>query len=157
MTTNSEKKVIEYLNKVLKGELTAINQYFLHSRILKNQGFQKLAQKEYESSIDEMKHADQLISRVLYLQGIPNLQDLGRLSIGENAEEMLKCDLKVEEEAVVLLKEAITYTEGEKDYVSADLLHAILASEEDHINWIRQQLSVIAGAGLKNYLQSQTE
>jgi len=155
MPAEANKKIISYLNEILKGELTAINQYFLHFAILKNQGFAKLAAKEYEASIDEMKHAQQLIDRVLYLGGLPNLQDLGRLNIGEHADEILKADLGVEEAAVKLLREAAKFMEENKDYTSAGLVMEILKSEEEHIDWLRQQLNVIGNVGLQNYLQSQ--
>ncbi|MDF1762090.1 MAG: bacterioferritin [Oleibacter sp.] len=150
-----DTKVIEYLNKILGNELVAINQYFLHSRMYKDWGLKRLADHEYHESIDEMKHADVLIERILFLEGLPNLQDLGRLMIGENTEEMLKCDLKVEMIAVPDLKEAITYCESVKDYVSRDLLKGILESEEEHIDWLETQLGLIDKVGIQNYQQSQ--
>lgn len=153
--SDAKAKIIKHLNIILKNELTAINQYFLHSRILNHQGFAKLGAKEYEESIDEMKHADQVMARVLMLGGIPNLQDLGKLMIGENAQEMLESDKKMEEKAIADLREAIVYIEEQRDFVSADLLHAILQSEEGHHDWLRQQLAVIAAIGLEKYLQSQ--
>ncbi|MCH8543069.1 MAG: bacterioferritin [Alcanivorax sp.] len=152
-----DAKVIEFLNKALANELVAINQYFLHARMYKDWGLEKLAEKEYEESIDEMKHADQLIQRILFLEGLPNLQDLGRLKIGENTREMLECDLKLEHEAVPLLKEAIAYSDSVKDYVSRDVFNSILESEEEHIDWLETQLGLIDKVGLENYLQKQME
>lgn len=150
-----DAKVIEYLNKALKNELSAINQYFLHARLLEHWGFSKLGQHEYAESIDEMKHADQLIERILHLEGLPNLQDLGKLYIGENVEEIFRGDLKLEQLAHPLYREAIAYCESCSDYVSRDLLSAILASEEEHIGWLETQLGLIAQLGLPNYLQVQ--
>jgi bacterioferritin len=149
-----DKKVIQYLNKAIKNELTAINQYFLHARMYENWGLEKLNEKEYHESIDEMKHADALIKRVLFLEGLPNLQDLGKLKIGENTEEMLRCDLGLEMEAVPLLREAVEYCEQVKDYVSRELFEDILESEEEHIDWLETQLELIEKVGVKNYQQS---
>ena len=151
-----DSKVIEHLNRALKNELTAINQYFLHSRILKDWGLEKLAEKEYEESIDEMKHADALVQRILFLEGLPNLQDLGKLLIGENVREILECDLKLENVAIPDLREAIAYCETAGDYVSRHLFREILESEEEHVDWLETQLGLIDRMGLENYVQSQS-
>lgn len=150
----SDSTVIKHLNQALANELIAINQYFLHSRMFRDWGLGKLADKEHHESIDEMKHADRLIERILFLEGLPNLQNLGKLLIGENTREMLECDLKLEMLACPDLKEGIAYCESVADYVSRDLLGQILASEEEHIDWLETQLSLIDRLGLENYQQS---
>ncbi len=149
-----DTKVIEHLNKVLGNELVAINQYFLHSRMYKDWGLKELAEHEYHESIDEMKHADQLIERILFLQGLPNLQDLGKLLVGENTREMLQCDLRLEMVAIPDLRDAIEYCESVRDYVSRDLFCSILDSEEEHVDWLETQLELIEKVGLENYQQS---
>ena len=152
-----DRQVIQHLNQVLKNELTAINQYFLHSRMLKNWGLDRLGDYEYHESIDEMKHADRLVERVLFLDGLPNLQDLGTLKIGENVAEVLECDLKLELEALPDLKDAIAYCESVRDYVSRELFESILESEEEHIDFIETQLGLIERMGLANYVQLQSK
>jgi bacterioferritin len=149
-----DSKVIEWLNKALYNELTAINQYFLHARMLKNWGFHALGKHEYEESIDEMKHADKLIERILFLEGLPNLQALGKLFIGETPREVLECDLQLELAAIPDLKAAIAHCEQVGDYVSRELFADILESEEEHIDWIETQLDLIGRLGEQAYLQS---
>ena len=149
-----DAKVIEYLNRALTNELTAINQYFLHARMFENWGLEKLNEKEYHESIDEMKHADLLIKRILFLDGLPNLQDLGKILIGENTREVLECDLKLEMDAVPPLREAIAHCEKVSDYVSRELFEDILESEEEHIDWLETQLELIDKIGIENYQQS---
>ena len=151
-----DKKVIEHLNQILKNELTAINQYFLHSKIYKDWGISKLAEKEYEESIDEMKHADELIERILFLEGLPNLQSLGKLRIGENVKEMLQCDLDLEIDAISDLQEAISHADGIRDYVSRDLFNSILSSEEGHVDWLETQITQIEKMGIENFIQHQS-
>lgn len=150
-----DPKVIEHLNAQLKNELTATNQYFLHYRMLKHWGFDKLAKKEYEESIGEMKHADKLMARIFMLDGLPNLQDLGKLLIGEDVPELLSCDLKLESGAQGTIKDGIAYCESVRDYVSRDLLQTILDDTEEHIDFLETQLDLIDQVGLQNYLQSQ--
>ncbi len=149
-----EKRIIEYLNQILKNELTVINQYFLHARMWQDWGLKELNEYEFHESVDEMKHADKLVQRILFLEGLPNLQDLGKLFIGENTREMLECDLKQEHLAIPLLREAIAYCESEQDYVSRELLEAILEDEEEHVDWLETQLGLIEKVGLENYQQS---
>jgi bacterioferritin len=146
--------VIQHLQAQLKNELTATNQYFLHYRILKHWGFDRLAKKEYEESIGEMKHADKLMERILLLDGLPNLQDLGKLMVGENVPEILECDLRSERGAQATVKDGIAHCETVRDYVSRDILQAILEDTEDHIDWLETQLDVLAKIGLPNFLQS---
>jgi len=149
-----DAKVLDYLNRALKNELTSINQYFLHARMLDNWGMRRLGKIEYDESIDEMKHADRLVKRILFLEGLPNLQDLGKLFIGEDVREILQCDLRREMEAHPMYKEAITYCESAQDFVTRELLVHIQKSEELHIDFIEEQLGLIEKMGLQNYVQS---
>ncbi|MFP2769670.1 bacterioferritin [Oceanisphaera sp. KMM 10153] len=150
-----DKKVIEYLNQVLSIELTSINQYFLHARMFKNWGLHQLDEREYKKSIKDMKQADKLIERILFLEGLPNLQHLNRLRIGENTEEMLQCDKQQVEEQLLVLKDAIAYCESVQEYVSRELLSELEEYEEAHLDWVDTQLDLIAKVGLENYQQSQ--
>jgi bacterioferritin len=150
-------KVIEALNSVLTKELTAINQYFLHARMLQNWGLEKLGKLEYEASIDEMKHADMVIKRILFLEGLPNLQKLNKLKIGQNVQEVIEADLEVEYDAVPHLKKCIQLAEAELDYASRDLFLDILKSEEHHIDWLETQRDLLKAVGQQNYMQSQME
>ncbi|MBO2553544.1 bacterioferritin [Shewanella algae] len=150
-------KVVSQLNKVLTCELTAINQYFLHARMFKNWGLEGLNHKAYKKSIQDMKHADKLIERVLFLEGLPNLQQLDKLRIGEHSEEMLACDKQMLEEQLTVLRDAIALCETERDYVSRDILEDLLEDEEEHLDWLEAQFELISLTGLANYLQSQIE
>ncbi|MEZ5735227.1 MAG: bacterioferritin [Novosphingobium sp.] len=152
-----DKQVIDFLNKALLNELTAINQYWLHYRILDNWGIHKLAEYEKHESLDEMRHADTLAERVLFLEGLPNFQALGKLKIGESVEEILKCDLDLEHEAVPLLKEAIAHCEHVRDYISREIFERILESEEEHIDFLETQFEMISRMGLENYIQLQSK
>ena len=152
-----DEKVIEYLNKALTNELTAINQYWLHYRVLKNWGLNKLAEYERHESIDEMKHADMLADRVLFLDGLPNFQAIHKLKVGENVEEILKADLALELEALPLLKDAIRHCEEVRDYTSREVFERILESEEEHVDFLETQFDMIARMGLQNYVQLQSE
>jgi len=152
-----DPKVIQHLNTILKNELTAINQYFLHSRMLRDWGVSELADKEYEESIDEMKHADKLIERILFLGGLPNLQDLGKLLIGEDVKEIIECDLKMEHKAHPDLLDAVEYAESVRDFVSRDLFAYILDSEEEHIDWLETQLGLIERIGVERFILLQSK
>jgi bacterioferritin len=149
-----DPKVIEFLNLVLRNELTAINQYFLHSRMFKDWGLTALAEYEFGESVDEMKHADSLVERILFLEGLPNMQDIGKLRIGEHTQEMLECDLALEMQAIPDLRAAIAYCESAKDFVSRELFDRILDSEEEHVDWLETQLDLIERIGIENYQQS---
>jgi len=149
-----DPKVIEFLNRVLHNELTAINQYFLHSRMFKDWGLTGLGDYEFQESVDEMKHADMLIERILFLEGLPNMQHMGKLRIGEHTKEILECDLALEMEAIPDLREAIDYCESCKDFVSRDLFDQILDSEEEHVDWLETQIDLIGRVGIENYQQS---
>jgi bacterioferritin len=150
----ADATVIKHLNQALANELIAINQYFLHSRMYEDWGLKKLAEQEQAESVDEMKHADQLIKRILFLNSLPNLQDLGQLLVGENTREMLECDLQLEMQACPDLRKGITYCESVNDFISRDILSQILNSEEDHIDWLETQLGLIDKVGLENYQQA---
>ncbi|MCC7426783.1 MAG: bacterioferritin [Alphaproteobacteria bacterium] len=148
-----DRKVIEFLNTVLTNELTAINQYFLHSRMLGHWGVGKLAEHEYKESLEEMKHADVLIERILFLEGVPNLQKLNKLLIGETVEEILRCDLKLEEKAIADLRDAIAHCEAVRDFASRDLFAGILKNEEEHVDYVETQFDLIERIGIQNYIQ----
>ena len=150
-----DEKVIGYLNRVLTLELTSINQYFLHARMFRNWGLGELNEKSYKKSIKDMKQADDLIERILFLEGLPNLQHLERIRIGEHTREMMQCDMEFEMEQLALLREAIAFCEEKQDYVSREILEDILAYEEEHVDWIEAQQYLIENAGIENYLQSQ--
>jgi bacterioferritin len=150
-----DAKTLKYLNQILKNELTAINQYFLHSRMFGNWGLDRLEHHEYDESVDEMKHADRLIKRILFLEGLPNLQDLGRLRIGETVRETLEADLALEMDGLPILRETVAYCESIKDYVTRELVEDILESEEEHVDWLETQLDLMNRMGEQNYVQSQ--
>ena len=146
--------IIEHLNRVLRNELTAINQYFLHAKMMKDWGFDSLGDQEHAESIDEMKHADALIERILFLEGLPQMQELGKIRIGEDVPEMLQCDLDMELDAIPDLRAGIAYCESRKDYVSRDIFNDILTSEEEHVDWLETQLDLLEKLGEQNYLLS---
>ena len=152
-----DKKIIEYLNAALKKELGAVNQYFLHARMLEDWGITKLGKHEYNESIEEMKHADDLIQRILFLEGIPNLQEVAKLHIGEDVKEILECDLKIELEGVKNYKEAVAYAESVQDFISRDLFQRILADEEGHVDYLETQLQMVEDMGIQNYIQLNSE
>ncbi|MEM1261928.1 MAG: bacterioferritin [Pseudomonadota bacterium] len=152
-----DAQVIAHLNQILKNELTAINQYFLHARMLKDWGLQKLGEYEYHESIDEMKHADTLIERILFLEGLPNLQDLGRLRIGENVKEILECDLAMEMDAIPDLRDAVLHAESVRDFVSREIFERILESEEEHVDFLETHLGLIEKMGIENYILGQSK
>ncbi len=152
-----DSKVIEFLNKALLNELTAVNQYWLHYRILDNWGIRRLAEYERHESIDEMKHADMLAERILFLEGLPNFQAIGRLKIGEGVEEILKADLALELEAIPLLRDAIAHSESVRDYISREIFEKILENEEEHVDWLETQFDLIRNMGLQNYVQMQSK
>jgi len=152
-----DAQVIEYLNKALLNELTAVNQYWLHYRMLDNWGIKKLAEFERHESIDEMKHADMLAERILFLEGLPNFQAIGRLHIGEGVEEILKADLALENEAIPLLRDAIAHCETVRDYISREIFEKILENEEEHVDFLEKQFDMIRNMGLPNYVQLQSE
>ncbi|MYE82984.1 MAG: bacterioferritin [Gammaproteobacteria bacterium] len=149
-----DPKIIEHLNRALKNELTAINQYFLHAKMLADWGMGELGEHERKESFDEMRHADKLIERILFLEGLPNLQELGKLLIGEDVKEILECDLALEAAAMPVLREAVAYSESVADYVSRELFEDILESEEEHVDWLETQLELIEKTGIQNYIQS---
>ena len=149
-----DPQIIEHLNRALKNELTAINQYFLHAKMLTDWGMEELGEHERKESFDEMRHADRLIERILFLEGLPNLQELGKLLIGEDVKEMLECDLALETAAMPVLREAVAYSESVADYVSRELFEDILESEEEHVDWLETQLELIEKTGIQNYIQS---
>lgn len=152
-----DPEVVVWLNRALKAELTAINQYFLHSRMLKDWGVTLLAKKEYEESIEEMNHADEILERILFLGGLPNLQDLGKLHIGEDVKEILECDMKLEEVAIPIYRDAIHYCETVRDYGTRDLLQRILVDEEEHVDFLETQFDMIKQIGIAQYIQLQSE
>lgn len=151
-----DNKVLDILNAVLRNELTAINQYFLHSRMLNNWGVTRLGKAEYEESVDEMRHADRLIERILFLEGLPNLQDIGKLLVGEGVKEILECDLKLERSAMPELRQGIAHCEQVSDYVTRKLLREILSGEEEHVDWLETQFELIERMGIENYTQLQS-